>query len=55
MIPDLVHNCNSWVVTRNSDGQIIGEFFNKRNVEKFDLNKVTVELTSEYLARINGY
>lgn len=52
-IPELEHHCNSWVVTRKADGQVIGEFFNRKNVEQFNPEKVTIETTLQYLCRIN--
>lgn len=52
-IPELEHNCGSWVVSRKADGQVIGEFFNVNNVKKFNPNKVIVETTLQYLCRIN--
>lgn len=55
MIPELEHSCGSWVVTRKKDGTVIGEFFKRQRdfVERFNLEKVTVETTLQYLVRIN--
>ncbi len=44
----------SWVVTRRSDGHVIGEFFDRKNVNKFDPKKVRIETAAEYLGRINA-
>lgn len=52
-IPDLEPHCGSWVVIRKSDGVVIGEFFNRKNVEKFDPEKVTVMTTAQYLGSLN--
>ena len=46
---------NSWVVTRKSTGQVIGEFFDRRNVEKFNPAKVLIETTHQYLVRRNSH
>ena len=43
----------SWIVTRKSDGQVIGEFFNRSNVDKFNPDKVLIETSRDYLERIN--
>ena len=43
----------SWVVTRRSTGEVIGEFFDYQNVRKFDPKKVIIETARQYLYRIN--
>ncbi|MDR8920512.1 hypothetical protein [Burkholderia multivorans] len=53
MIPELEPICGSWVVSRKADGEVIGEFFERRNVEAFDPEKVLVETALQYLIRIN--
>lgn len=50
--PSLEHHCNSWVVTRKSDGKVIGEFYKKENVERFDDEKVTVQTAAEHLSSL---
>ena len=52
-IPQLPHHCNSWVVTRKATGEVIGEFYDRRNVERFDPEKVTIQTTAKYLAALN--
>lgn len=32
----------SWVAIRKRDGHVIGEFYNRKNVERFNPEKVTV-------------
>lgn len=54
-IPQLPHHCNSWVVTRKSDGQVIGEFFNLASVERFNPEKVLIQTTDAYLAALNKH
>ena len=51
-IPALPHHCNSWVVTRRSDGQVIGEFYNRKNIERFNPEKVLIQTTLEYLSKL---
>lgn len=53
MIPDLEPHCGSWIVTRKADSAVIGEFFSRANVERFDPAKVVIETAQQYLARIN--
>ncbi|WP_186107301.1 hypothetical protein [Burkholderia gladioli] len=52
-IPPLEPHCGSWTVSRKSDGEVIGEFFERRNVEMFNPEKVLIETTLQYLVRIN--
>lgn len=52
-IPKLPHGCNSWVVTRKADGRVIGEFYNRKNIERFNPEKVLIQTTAEYLANLN--
>lgn len=42
----------SWVVTRH-DGTMVGEFFDRRLVARFDPAKVRIETALQYLGRIN--
>lgn len=52
-VPELEHHCGSWVVTRRSTGEVIGEFFVRANVGRFDPEKVLIETAVQYLARVN--
>lgn len=52
-IPELEHGCGSWVVTRISDGEVIGEFYDRRTVERFDPGEVRIETALQYLQRLN--
>lgn len=52
-IPSLPHHCNSWVVTRKADGTVIGEFFNRKNIERFNPEKVLIQTADVYLAGLN--
>jgi hypothetical protein len=51
-ISDLEPHCASWIVSRK-DGTLIGEFFDRRIVERFNPETCTVETAAQYLARIN--
>lgn len=53
-IPPLNHWCNSWIVTRRDNGEVVGEFYNRATVERFDPAKVIVENASDYLCRLNA-
>ena len=52
-IPALPHHCNSWTVVRKADGQVIGEFWNRSSVERFNPEKVRILPTCDYLASLN--
>jgi hypothetical protein len=52
-IPELESFCGSWVVSRKADSTVIGEFFERYNVEKFNSATCTVETGYQYLTRIN--
>lgn len=52
-IPELDHFSNSWIVTRIKDGSVIGEFYERSNVEKFNPATCRVETAYQYLTRIN--
>ncbi len=54
MIPELEHGSGSWVATRKSTGEVIGEFYVRDNVEKFNPRTVLVETILQYLVRINA-
>ena len=52
-IPDLDHYSGSWVVSRVKDGSVIGEFYERSNVEKFSPETCIIETSLEYLQRVN--
>lgn len=43
----------SWIITRRSTGEVIGEFYDYRNVARFNPEKVLIETALEHLQRIN--
>ena len=45
--------CNSWVITRTSDGRAIFETFSATVAGRINRDAYTVETAWEYLARIN--
>ena len=53
-VPPLDRWSGSWVVTRRSDGKVIGEFYDRRNVERFNSTKVVVETAHQYLVRVRA-
>ncbi|MDU8350993.1 hypothetical protein RYA05_03680 [Pseudomonas syringae pv. actinidiae] len=53
-VPDLEHHCGSWIATRKASGEVIGEFFSRSNVERFNPETVLVETTATYLGRLNA-
>lgn len=44
----------SWVITRKSTGDVIGEFFDPRNVARFNPETCIIETAHQYLGRINA-
>lgn len=44
---------NSWIVSRRATGEVIGEFFEWRQVSRFDPRTCLIEISSQYLERIN--
>lgn len=52
-IPPLERHCGSWILTRKATGEVIGEFFDRRSVERFDPAKVLIETAHQYLVRLN--
>lgn len=44
----------SWVVTRLNDGEVVGEFFEQRIVDRINREKYRVEEAGAYLGRINA-
>lgn len=53
-IPPLDHYSGSWVVCRKDTGAVVGEFYDRRTVERFNADKVTIETAYVYLCRINA-
>lgn len=53
MIPELEPHCGSWVVSRKADGSVIGEFFERSNVERFNPETCLIETAAQYLGRLN--
>lgn len=51
-IPELEPHCGSWIVSRRN-GEVIGEFYERHNVERFNPDTCFVETSAQYLARIN--
>ena len=52
-VPLLEPGCGSWVITRKATGEVIGEFFDRRNVERFNPETCLIETAMQYLGRIN--
>lgn len=51
MIPELEPHCGSWIVSRKN-GEVIGEFYERKNVEKFNPATCVIETAQQYLARL---
>lgn len=53
-IPALERGCNSWILIDKRDGKVIGEFYNRSTVERFNPEVVLIETAYQYLVRLNG-
>lgn len=53
-IPELDPHCGSWVITRRATEEVIGEFYDRKLVERFNPATCLVETASQYLGRINA-
>lgn len=54
MIPELEPYCGSWIVTRKATGEVIGEFFDRQVVERFNPETCLIETAAQYLGRFNA-
>lgn len=52
-VPPLPHGCGSWIVRRKRDKGVIGEFYKKENVEKFNGETCEAISSLEYLYELN--
>jgi hypothetical protein len=52
-VPPLEAHCGSWVVTRRATGEVIGEFYDRRNVARFNPATCLIETAQQYLGRVN--
>lgn len=44
----------SWVISRKETGEVIGEFFDHRTVERFNPKTCLIETAGQYLCRLNA-
>lgn len=51
-IPKLDPFSRTWVAIRKRDGKWLGEFYNLKNVERFNPEKVEVLTHQQYLERL---
>lgn len=52
-IPELPHHCNSWIVYRKSDMSVVGEFYDRRILEKLNPEKCIVVTVLDHLVGRN--
>ena len=53
-VPSLEPHCGSWVATRRATGEVIGEFYDRANVARFDPAKVLLQTAAQYLGALNA-
>lgn len=54
MIPSLENHCGSWIITRRATGAVIGEFYERSTVMRFNPETCLIETTAQYLGRLNS-
>ena len=52
-IPPLEPGCGSWVASRIATGEVIGEFYSKKLLARFNPATVKIETAMQYLKRLN--
>lgn len=52
-IPELESFCGSWIVIRKNNNEIIGEFFDRKNLEKFNPEKAIIKTSYQHLVDVN--
>lgn len=52
-IPSLEPHCGSWIVVRRATGEVVGEFFERASVERFDPAVCEVRTAQQHLAAVN--
>ncbi len=52
-IPALEPWCGSWIVVRRATGEVIGEFFDRAAVERFNPATCEVRTAQQHLAAVN--
>jgi hypothetical protein len=46
-------SCNSWILTRLSTGEVLGEVYDPRVIARVNPERIRVETAYAYLTRIN--
>lgn len=54
MIPNLEPHCGSWIVTRRATGEVIGEFYERSSVERFNPETCLIETAAQHLSRLSS-
>lgn len=52
-IPELEPHCGSWIVIDRSTGRAVGEFFERKTVERINFEKYQVLTAQQHLASLN--
>jgi len=52
-VPNLEHNCNSWIITRKSTGVAVLETFEREVAEAVNQDKYEVWTALSYLQNLN--
>lgn len=52
-IPELPHNCNSWVIVRKGTIEGVAELWDIENVKKINFDKYEALITLDYLQKLN--
>ena len=52
-LPELEHHCGSWIVVSRATGKAVAEIFERRNVERVNLDKYEIQTAAQWLAKLN--
>tara|TARA_R110000796_G_scaffold54272_1_gene126896 strand:- start:199 stop:393 length:195 start_codon:yes stop_codon:yes gene_type:complete len=52
-IPELEHHCGSWIAVSRATGKAVAEIFERRNVERVNLDRYEIQTAAQWLANLN--
>jgi len=52
-IPELEYHCGSWIATNRATGKAVAEIFERRNVERVNLDRYEIQTAAQWLANLN--
>ena len=52
-IPELEHHCGSWIAVSRATGKAVAEIFERRNVERVNLDRYEIQTALQWLVNLN--